>query len=65
MEERKWRKRREWKKKKQSGEAIWGREGCGECNREDGEVEKARRWNVEVFLSYVFKEGGFPCSVRR
>jgi len=50
MEERKWRKRREWKR---SSEARWGKKECGECYREDQDVKKGRRWNVEVFLGNV------------
>jgi len=37
MEERKWRKRREWEKR--SGEARWGKKWCSECYRGDGGVE--------------------------
>ena len=51
MEEAKWRKRREWKKR--SGEARWGNKGCGKCYREDRGAERGGHWNVEVFLVYL------------
>jgi len=37
-----------------------GKNGCGKCYCEDGEVEKGRHWNVQVFLGYVCKMACFP-----